>query len=142
MHGCRRLLLGAVLAAAVGFALAPTSAPATAPATTTVTIALTGGYAKRPVTACGLRRGYGFYRVGGKVPFQGTVSPAPSGTFGVRVVVRRCFGRRFTVVKEVRATGGHGGRYRGSFPVSVASNCYVQAVYSGSKSNRDYFAIR
>jgi hypothetical protein len=114
----------------------------TASARTTVTIALTGGYAKRPVTACGLRRGYRFYRVGGKVSFQGTVSPTPSGTFGVRVVVRRCSGREFTVVKEVRATGEPGGRYRGSFPVSVASNCYVQAVYSGSKSNRDYFAIR
>jgi hypothetical protein len=141
VHRCRWLLRAALLAAAVVVAPAAASAPATGAARTTVTIALTRGYAKRPVTACGLRRGYRFYRLGGKVSLQGTVSPAPSGTFHIRVVVRRCSGREFTVVKEVRATGG-GGRYRGSFPVSAVSNCYVQAVYSGSKSNRDYFAVR
>jgi hypothetical protein len=60
----------------------------------------------------------------------------------VRVVVKRCFGTRFGVVKTLTARGVADRTFKGSFAVSVPSKCFVLARYAGAVSKRAYFRAR
>ena len=113
-----------------------------APAGKTVTLRLTSGSGSVIEKVCGARASFASYHVEGRVPFTGTVTPAPAGSFRVRVVVKRCFGSSFEVVTTLSARGAAGGQFAGSFPVHARSDCYVQVFYSGALSPRRYFRVR
>jgi hypothetical protein len=117
------------------------------PATTasedkTVTLRLTSSSGAVIEKVCGVRAAFASYRVEGRVPFSGTVTPAPAGSFKVKAVVKRCFGKSFQVVKTLSARGAAGGSFTGSFPVYARSHCYVQVFYGSATSGRRYFRVR
>jgi len=115
---------------------------ATAGPEKTLTLKLEGGKTGPPGSSCGVRPRWTYYGIGGTVRYTGRVSPAPSGAFRVKIVVRRCFGSTFDVVKTQTARGRPGGAFSGSLPVRVRSDCFVRASYGGKDSGRAYFRVR
>ena len=70
------------------------------------------------------------------------ITPAPAGSFQVKVVVKRCYGKTFQVVKTLSAHGAAGGSFTGSFPVYERSDCYVQVYDASAAGPRRYFRVR
>ena len=108
----------------------------------TVTLRLTSSSGAVVEKVCGVRAPFASYHVEGRVPFAGTVTPASAGSLQVRVVVKRCFGKSFQVVKTLSAHGAAKGTFTGSFPVYARSDCYVQVSYGSATSPRRYFRVR
>ena len=116
------------------------AAPAGAGASGAVTVVLTGTSKDNPGRACGVAASFAQYRVRGYVLFKGNTGMR--GVRSVRVVVRRCSGTSFGIVKTLSVRSGADGRFRGRFQVHVRSDCYLQTFVGKKASNRAFFVVR
>jgi hypothetical protein len=130
----------AIVAARGGFAAA--SVQALNVGSSSIQVHLTGGYRTQSGSACGARANFTYFHVEDTVSVAGTLATTPASGFRVRIVVERCYPPTFRSVETVYATGGAGGRFKGSFQVHVRSDCFLQVHYPGVTSARAYFRVR
>src|SRR5438067_12905049 len=81
----------AIAMAVAGTALVLTGLPlAGAASGTQVTLNLKGGFADHQRVACGDLHHYTYYHRRHRIKFDGRVSPAPSGSWDVKLKLKRC----------------------------------------------------
>lgn len=107
-----------------------------------ISLDLKRGYAVRRGKSCSVRSRWTYYHAGGRVFYEGQVTPAPNKRFNLKISVQRCLDGRFSAVKTTSASGAPNGSFRGSFQVVVPSDCLVRAVYFGASSRNAYFRVR
>src|SRR5262249_42942205 len=121
--------------------------PAVAAQKRKMTLVLKGGTPAPPATFCAVTPDATNFLVDGTVGYTGRVSPSPPTGAKVKVVVKRCYDDAtlyspgFRTVLTLTARVHAKGAFSGSFPVHVPSNCFVQASYRRSTSNRAYFSV-
>jgi hypothetical protein len=128
-----------VLAAAIALAAALTAGAAAI----TVTLNLQGGYANRTLKACALTHHYTLFHRGRAISVNGAVSPAPSGTFRVKLKVKQCVRGRFRAVWVGNAQVQPGGTFQGTVPPRRVGYFFARAYYyvgtTAFRSDKQYF---
>jgi hypothetical protein len=135
-----------VLSAALVTLPASGASPEAHSAGTSVTLNLHGGYANHTVRACGITHHYTYFRPRRTISYSGTVSPAPSGSWQVKLKLKKCVRGRFVTVFQTRVSGRSGGRFSGSFRRSTRGFYFARAYYYGVRpavrSDKEFFRIR
>jgi hypothetical protein len=133
-----------LLATAGGLALAAGRA---------VTVQVVGGYGARYANVCGkVHKHYDLYHRTAKIEADGTVTPAPTTKYTVRLEIKKCVKGVFVKIGDRFTTGQAGSSsFVGTFragPIAPSSHkagaiVYerVRAILGGSRSEYDYFAI-
>lgn len=107
---------------------------------------LQGGYANRQLTACSLRHHFTFFHPRVPMTIKGTIAPAPSGAWEVKVKVKQCLRGRYRTVWAHHAAGQAGGSYKVSYPAARRGYFFARAYYYGATpavtSNKQYFRVR
>jgi hypothetical protein len=98
-----------------------------------VTLQLGGSGQNLNQTACGKQQPFEQYpSAPARVPYAGTVTPAPSGRWKVKVKLKRCSGNTFQDVSgEQKIVGQPGGKFSGTFPVPETGFYSLRARYQG-----------
>jgi hypothetical protein len=127
----------------LGVAIALAAAVTAGAAAVTVTLNLQGGYANRTLKACGLTHHYTLFHRGRAIGVNGTVSPAPSGAFRVKLKVKQCVRGRFRAVWVGNAQVQPGGAFKGTVPPRRVGSFFARAYYyvgtTTVKSDKQYF---
>jgi hypothetical protein len=122
------------------------SSPEARSAGPTVTLNLHGGYANHTLRACAITHHYTYYRPRRTIFYSGTVRPAPSGSWHVKLKLKKCVRGRFVTVFQATVSGHAGGRFSGSFRRSFLGLYFARAYYYGVRpavrSDKQYFRIR
>jgi hypothetical protein len=85
-----------------------------------VTLSISGSGRNVNMTACGKQEPFQLYaKAPARVPYAGTVSPAPDGRWKVKVKLKRCEtnGNFQDVSGEQKIVGQPGGKFSGEIPV-------------------------
>jgi hypothetical protein len=98
----------------------------------TVTLTLVGGSANQNAVACGKQEAFERYTAPAQVRYTGTVSPAPSGRWKVKVKLKVCRGSSFVDAGSQKIVGQAGGRFDGVMPVSERGSYSLRATLEGS----------
>jgi len=99
-----------------------------------VTLQLAGSNRNLNMTACGKQEPFQIYpSAPARVPYSGTVSPAPDGRWKVKVKLKRCTPRGDfqDVSGEQKIVGQPGGRFSGEIPVPEAGSYSIRARFQG-----------
>jgi hypothetical protein len=99
-----------------------------------VTLQLSGSNRNVNMTACGKQEPFQIYaRAPARVPYSGSVSPAPDGRWKVKVKLKRCeTGGNFQDVSgEQKIVGQPGGKFSGEIPVPESGSYSVRARFQG-----------
>jgi hypothetical protein len=99
-----------------------------------VTLTLGGAASNLNQTACAKQEPFSQYpSAPAKVPYSGTVSPAPDGRWKVKLKLKRCgAGGNFQDVSgEQKIVGLPGGKFSGVFPVPESGFYSLRARYQG-----------
>jgi hypothetical protein len=127
---------------AAGAAAAALAAPAPA-AAPTVTLNLKDGSTNHELTACGIRHHYTFFHLGRPVAMDGSVQPAPSRGWRVKVKVKRCIRGRFRTIWQRHTRGATDGTFTIAFTPHHAGTYFASAYFYGVKprvrSSKQYF---
>jgi hypothetical protein len=94
-----------------------------------VTLSLNGGGRPVRLKACGLTGPYRSYRFGGYVSYVGRVTPAPSGSWQVKVKLKRCIPHGFSETFFEWVKGRADGTFSGQVPKLNPNEFYVRADY-------------
>jgi hypothetical protein len=98
----------------------------------TVTLSLAGGSSNQNAVACGKQEAFEQYTAPAQVHYTGTVSPAPSGRWKVKVKLKLCRGGSFSDFSSQKIVGQSGGRFDGVLPVSERGSYSIRATLEGS----------
>jgi hypothetical protein len=101
-----------------------------------ITLQIGGSNRNVNATACGKTEPFQIYpKAPARVPYTGTVSPAPDGRWKVKVKLKRCApGGDFQDVSgEQKIVGQPGGRFSGELPVPEAGSYSVRARFQGDE---------
>src|SRR3954453_1517004 len=114
---CRQVTVALALAMALaGTVLVLTgSPPAGAAGGTNVSLNLKGGYANHQKVACGDLHHYTYYHKRHRIRFDGRVTPAPSGSWEVKLKLKKGVHGTFKTVHQHHYRGRRRGRFDGSF---------------------------
>jgi hypothetical protein len=85
-------------------------------------------------TACGKTEPFQIYpKAPARIPYSGTVSPAPDGRWKVKVKLKRCApgGDFQDVAGEQKIVGQPGGKFSGEFPIGEAGSYSIRAKFQG-----------
>lgn len=139
-----RLIAGTLTVAAVVAGLAAISAASSK--STTVGLNLNGGYKNRNIVACGDLHHYTFYHhSGGKIHFNGHVSPAPNGSYRVKLKLKKCKHGTFRTVWQKHYHGHPAGRVKGAFGPPKRGEYFARLYYYGSnptaESDKQQFKV-
>ena len=99
-----------------------------------VTLQLSGSNRNVNMTACGKQERFQIYAAApARVPYSGSVSPAPDGRWKVKVKLKRCeTGGNFQDVSgEQKIVGQPGGKFSGEIPVPESGSYSVRARFQG-----------
>jgi hypothetical protein len=99
-----------------------------------VTLQLSGSNRNVNMTACGKQEPFQLYaEAPARVPYSGSVSPAPDGRWKVKVKLKRCeTGGNFQDVSgEQKIVGQPGGKFSGEIPVPESGSYSVRARFQG-----------
>lgn len=139
-----RLIAGALSVAAcvAGFA----AIGAASSKSTAVSLNLNGGYKNRNIVACGDLHHYTFFhRSGGNIHFNGRVSPAPSGSYRVKLKLKKCKNGAFRTVWQKYYQGHPLGRVKGAFAPPKRGYYFARLYYYGTtptaESDKQQFKI-
>ena len=134
----RRILASFAAIAAFAFLALPASAAAPV-----VTLNLKGGYANQTRTACGIQHHYTAFHVLHAVTVAGTVRPAPSGSWEVKVKVKKCISGRFRTVWTAHTPGHPDGGFKTSYKPRRRGYFFARAYYykvtPAAHSDKQYF---
>jgi hypothetical protein len=124
----------------------PSSAAAPTVHNVSVTLNLQGGNGDESAVACGIRHHYTLYPTGAVIHYNGTVMPAPTGKWKVKIKIKRCGGSRFQDVWSGKVVGGHGGRFSGTIPSQGSGRFFARAAIDTAQasgtSDKQYFHPR
>jgi hypothetical protein len=99
-----------------------------------ITMQISGSAQNLNQTACGKQEPFAIYpSAPARVPYSGTVSPAPSGRWKVKVKLKRCTpgGDFQDVAGEQKIIGQPGGKFSGEFPVPEKGLYSMRAKFQG-----------
>lgn len=99
------------------------------------TIALTGSNGNLNDVACGKQEPFEHYDAPAVVRYTGSVSPAPSGRWKVKVKLKQCRGGSFVEASSQKIVGQAGGRFDGVFAVTAQGSYSVEAKFEGSSNS-------
>jgi len=99
-----------------------------------VTLQISGSSQNLNQTACGKQEPFAIYpSAPARVPYSGTVSPAPDGRWKVKVKLKRCSpgGDFQDEAGEQKVVGQPGGKFSGEFPVPEKGLYSIRARFQG-----------
>jgi hypothetical protein len=99
-----------------------------------ITLQLGGSAQNLNQSACGKQEPFAIYpSAPARVPYSGTVNPAPSGRWKVKLKLKRCTpgGDFQDVAGEQKIVGQPGGRFSGVFPVPEKGLYSLRAKFQG-----------
>jgi hypothetical protein len=99
-----------------------------------ITLQVGGSAQNLNQSACGKQQPFQIYpSAPARVPYSGTVSPAPSGRWKVKLKLKRCTpgGDFQDVAGEQKIVGQPGGRFSGVFPVPEKGLYSLRAKFQG-----------
>jgi hypothetical protein len=96
-----------------------------------VTLTVSGASGNLNATACGKQEAFYDYAAPAQVSYSGTVSPAPSGRWKVKVKLKRCVGGSFTDADSQKIVGQNDGHFSGVFPVPAKGSYSLRARLEG-----------
>jgi hypothetical protein len=97
-----------------------------------VALQILGGTENLNATACGKQEPFEHYSAPAQVRYTGTVAPAPSGRWKVKVKLKLCRGTGFVDSGSQKIVGQPSGRFDGVFPVSKPGYYSLRAELEGS----------
>jgi hypothetical protein len=98
----------------------------------TVSLSLVGGSSNQNAVACGKQEAFEQYSAPAQVGYTGTVSPAPSGRWKVKVKLKVCRGSSFVDAGSQKIVGQSSGRFDGVIPVSEHGAYSLRATLEGN----------
>ena len=110
----------------------------------TVALELLGASGNQNFTACAKQEAFFQYRGPAQVRFTGTVKPAPSGRWKVKVKVKQCSGGKFVDATSTKLVGQSSGRYDGFVQISERGYYSARAQLEGGgkpRSEKQYFRV-
>ena len=96
-----------------------------------VTLSVSGAKGNLNATACGKQEAFYDYGAPAQVSYSGTVSPAPSGRWKVKIKLKRCVGGSFTDADSQKIVGQNDGHFSGVFPVPAKGSYSLRARLEG-----------
>jgi hypothetical protein len=113
---------------------------------THVGLNLKGGYANHQKVACGDLHHYTYYHKRSRIKFDGRVRPAPSGSWDVKLKLKKCIHGTFKTVHQAHFKGRHRGRFDGSFHRKHTGFYFARIYYYGvspaAESDKAHFRIK
>ena len=115
-----------------------------------VSLNLQRGFKNRQLAACGIKHHYTFYHRRHRIPFDGTVNPAPHHSFRVKVKVKKCRSGSFRTVFAIHVRGsGSTGHFRGHLRSPGRGFFYARAYFYGippqkhavARSDKEFFRV-
>jgi hypothetical protein len=97
-----------------------------------ITLSITGNPRNLNMTACNKQEPFSLYpKAPARVPYAGTVSPAPDGRWKVKVKLKRCEsnGNFQDVSGEQKIVGQPGGKFAGEMPVPENGSYSIRARF-------------
>ncbi len=82
-----------------------------------MTLSISGAKGNLNATACGKQEAFFDYGAPAQVSYSGTVSPAPSGRWKIKVKLKRCVSGTFEDADSQKIVGQNDGHFSGIFPV-------------------------
>ncbi len=110
-----------------------------------ITLTITGGSGNLNDVQCGKQEAFEHYAAPASVQYSGSVTPAPSGRWKVKLKLKQCKGSAFVEVGSQKIVGQPNGQFSGIFPISAAGAYSLRAqLESGSKpeSPKLYLEVR
>jgi hypothetical protein len=99
-----------------------------------VSLSVAGAAGNLNATACGKQEAFYRYAAPAQIRYSGTVSPAPSGRWKVKVKLKRCAGGSFVDADSQKIVGQNDGRFDGVFPVPAKGAYSLRArLESGTR---------
>jgi len=96
-----------------------------------VSLSITGGTGNLNAVACGKQEPFEHYTTPAQVHYSGTVTPAPSGRWKVKVKLKVCNGKSFVDAASQKIVGQPSGQFDGIFPVLKAGSYSLRATVEG-----------
>ena len=96
-----------------------------------MTLSVSGAKGNLNATACGKQEAFYDYGAPAQVRYSGTVSPAPSGRWKIKIKLKRCVGSSFTDADSQKIVGQNDGRFDGVFPVPAKGSYSLRARLEG-----------
>jgi hypothetical protein len=145
----RRVVIVALAATALGGCGSSSSSKSTpsapsSPSATTVTLSIAGGTGNLNAVKCGKQEPFEHYAAPAQVKYSGTVTPAPSGRWKVKLKLKLCNGKSFVDAASQKIVGQTSGRFDGVFPVSKSGAYSLRATLEGGKrpqSDKQYLQV-
>jgi hypothetical protein len=99
-----------------------------------VTLSISGGTGNLNAVACGKQEPFEHYTAPAQVHYSGTVTPAPSGRWKVKIKLKVCNGTSFVDSASQKIVGQPSGSFDGIFPVLKPGSYSLRAeLESASK---------
>ncbi len=100
----------------------------------TTAVSLVGGTGNLNAVACGKQEAFENYAAPASVHYTGTVSPAPSGRYKVKVKVKLCQDGKFVDSTSQKIVGQPAGRFDGVLSVPERGSYSIEAHFEGANS--------
>lgn len=144
----RRIALALAAAAVLGVSGAGVLIPSGSSAAggTSVTLNLKGGFANHQRVACGDLHHYTYYHRRHRIRFAGNVSPEPSGSWEIKLKLKKCVNGTFVTVYQKHFSGGSGTHFHGHFRRRHTGFYFARAYYYGVspavRSDKQHFRVK
>jgi hypothetical protein len=98
-----------------------------------VTLSVGGGTGNLNGVECRKQAAFEHYDFPAQVTYSGTVSPAPSGRWKVKLKLKRCNGSSFVDADSQKIVGQSNGQFSGVFVISKQGAFSLRATLEGGK---------
>lgn len=107
-----------------------------------VTLSVLGGTSNLNAVACGKQEAFEQYAAPAQIGYTGTVSPAPSGRWKIKIKAKRCAGGTFVDSASQKIVGQTSGRFDGviSIPDAGAYSLRAELEPSGGPVSPKVYA--
>jgi hypothetical protein len=96
-----------------------------------LTLSVGGGTGNLNAVACGKQEAFEHYDFPAQVTYSGTVNPAPSGRWKVKLKLKRCQGSSFSDADSQKIVGQSNGQFSGVFVISTRGAYSLRAALEG-----------
>jgi hypothetical protein len=110
-----------------------------------VTLSVSGARGNLNASACGKQEAFYDYGAPAHVSYSGTVSPAPSGRWKLKIKLKRCVGNAFTDADAQKIVGQNDGRFSGVFAIPAKGSYSLRARLEGhgrTESEKVYVQVQ
>jgi hypothetical protein len=133
MLGRMILAAGACAALLAGCGSSSSSSSSPASSVQAVTLSVGGGTGNLNGVECRKQEAFEHYDFPAQVTYSGSVSPAPSGRWKVKLKLKRCNGSSFVDTDSQKIVGQSSGQFSGVFVISKHGAFSLRATLEGGK---------